>query len=93
MIYAYANLTITNPEALKQYQEVSVPALAKHGGLIVSATREFTVLDGDPDIPVVAALLSFPNKQSAENWATDEALSDVHALRRSAGASNIILLG
>jgi uncharacterized protein (DUF1330 family) len=93
MIYAYANLTITNPDSLSQYQKVAGEALAKHGGKVVSATRDFTVLDGKPDIPNVAALLSFPDKKSATDWAADETLSDVHTLRRNAGASDIILLG
>ncbi len=93
MIYAYANLTITNPEALAEYRDVAGEALAKHGGKVEIASGEFTVLDGDPDAPNVAALLSFPDKTAALAWANDPDLSDVHALRRSAGASDILLLG
>lgn len=93
MIYAFAHLTVTKPEALDQYREVAGAALAKHGGKVEVASAEFTVLDGAPDTPNVAALLSFPDKDSALAWAEDEELGDVHALRRSAGASDILLLG
>jgi uncharacterized protein (DUF1330 family) len=93
MIYAYAKLTITNPDALAEYRDVAGAALAKHGGKVESTAREFTVLDGTPDLPVVAALLSFPDKDAAVAWANDPELKDVHALRRSAGGSDILLLG
>ena len=93
MIYAYAEITVTNPEALDQYRDVANEALAKHGGKVESAAHEFTVLDGAPDKPNVVALLSFPDRDAAIAWSTDPELADVHALRRSAGASDILLLG
>ncbi len=93
MIYAFAKLTVSNPQALAEYRDVAGQALAKHGGKVESATGEFTVLDGAPDKPNVAALLSFPDKTSALAWTNDPELADVHALRRSAGGSDILLLG
>lgn len=93
MIYAYAKLTVTNPQALAEYRDVAGAALAKHGGKVESAAREFAVLDGAPDIPDVAALLSFPDREAALAWSTDPDLADVHALRQSAGGSDILLLG
>ena len=70
MIYAYAKITVTNPQALAEYRDVANAALAKHGGKVEVAVREFTVLDGAPDMPNVAALLSFPDKDSAIAWST-----------------------
>ena len=93
MIYVYAKLTVKKPEALEQYREVAGAALAKHGGSVQSASGEFTTLDGAPDAPDVAALLSFPDRDAALAWANDPDLADVHALRRSAGGSDILLLG
>ena len=93
MIYAYAKLTVTKPEALAEYRDIAGEALAKHGGKVEVGTAEFTVLDGDPDQPNVAALLSFPDRESALAWANDAELADIHALRRSAGRSDILLLG
>ena len=93
MIYAYAKITVTNPGALAEYRDVAGAALAKHGGKVESAAQEFTVLDGAPETHNVAALLSFPSRDAAIAWSTDPELADVHALRRSAGASDILLLG
>ncbi len=93
MIYAYAKITVTNPEAMAQYREVAGEALARHGGKVETATAEFTVLDGTPERPDVSALLSFPDKDAALAWANDPELSDIHALRRSSGQSDILLLG
>ena len=92
MIYAYAKLTVTNPAALDDYRSVAGDALAKHGGKVEHATQETTALDGAPDIPQVAALLSFPDKDAALAWANDPDLKSIHDLRRSAGASDILLL-
>lgn len=92
MIYAYAKLTVSNPDALAKYRDVAGDALARHGGKVETATAEATALDGTPDLPNVAALLSFPDRESAIAWIDDPELRDVHALRRSAGASDIVLL-
>ena len=93
MIYAYAKLTVTDPQALAEYRDVAGEALAKHGGKVEGTARDFTVLDGAPEAPDVVALLSFPDRDAAIAWSTDPDLADVHALRRSAGASDILLLG
>ena len=92
MIFAYAKLTVDNPAALDAYREKASEALARHGGKVEHATADTSVLDGKPDIPDVAALLSFPDRDAALAWANDPELKDVHALRRSAGASDILLL-
>jgi uncharacterized protein (DUF1330 family) len=93
MIYAYASLTVTDPEALANYREKAGAALAKHGGKVEVATAAARAIDGAPVIPDAAALLSFPDAESALAWSNDPTLADVHTLRRSAGASDIVLLG
>lgn len=93
MVYAYAMLTVTNPDALAKYRDLAGEALARHGGKVEAASGEFTALDGAPDAPNVAAILSFPDKAAAVAWAEDPDLKDIHALRQSAGASDILLLG
>lgn len=92
MIYAYAQLHVTNPEAMAQYRAVAGEALARHGGKVESASSDVLALDGTPSVPPVAALLSFPDKKSALGWINDPDLKEVHALRRSAGTSDILLM-
>lgn len=93
MVYAYVSLKITDPASIAAYRDVAAAALEKHGGAVVGAAREFTVLDGAPDTPDMAAILSFPTNEAAIAWSNDPDLADVHALRRNAGKSDIFLLG
>ena len=93
MIYAYVKLTVTNPDSLAQYRELAADALASHGGKVVHATTHTTSLDGTPDIPDVAVILAFPDKDAALAWIDDPELVDIHNLRRGAGKSDILLLG
>ncbi|PYG33221.1 DUF1330 domain-containing protein [Pelagimonas varians] len=92
MIYAIAQLNVTNPETMAEYRAVAGEALARHGGKVESASSDVIALDGTPTLPPVAALLSFPDKQSALEWMNDPDLKDVHALRRNAGTSDILLM-
>lgn len=92
MVYAFAHLTVTNPEALAAYREKAGAALARHGGAVVHASRDLQGIDGAPTLPDAAALLSFPDATSAKAWADDPDLADIHALRHSAGGSDIMLL-
>lgn len=92
MIYALFRAKIENPSALASYRDGSAEALARHGGAVVTATRQPTALDGAPDMPDMAALLSFPTKEAAQAWINDPDLSALHTLRRSAGTTEILLL-
>lgn len=93
MIYAFASLHVTNPDNMAKYREVAGAALARHGGKVEAASGDVSALDGAPQLPGVAALLSFPDKTAAVAWINDPDLVEVHALRRNAGTSDIILLG
>lgn len=93
MIYAYAQLTITNPDSLTAYREKADAALARHGGQVLQGSGNLTALDGNPDMPNVAAILAFDTRDNALNWIKDPELADIHALRRGAGKSDIVLLG
>ena len=93
MIYAYASLTVTDPEKLAAYRGHAADALAKHGGQLAAAGADFTVLDGAPNQPNVAAIMTFPDRDAALGWINDPELADIHALRRGAGQSDILLLG
>lgn len=93
MIYAYAKITVQNPDALAAYREKAGEALARHGGKVEHASAETMALDGAPEMPDMAAVLSFPDKDAALAWANDPDLKDVHALRHAIGGSDIVLLG
>ena len=93
MIYAIATLSIENINKLNTYREHAAQALAKHGGKVVSTSATPLGIEGAPDLADAIAILSFPDKESSLNWINDADLAEVHALRRSAGRSEISLLG
>lgn len=93
MIYATVHMTISNKDSLSAYREKAGDALAKHGGSVLSAAPSPTVFEGDISAPDMAAVLSFPDRDSALAWINDPELTDVHALRRGAGNSAIVLVG
>ena len=93
MIYAIVHLTITNPDSLAAYRDHAADALARHGGKVESAAKALTVLEGTPATPDLCAVLSFPDKAAAMAWIEDPDLAEVHALRRGAGRSDILLVG
>ena len=93
MIYAFVSLTITNPQSIAAYREKAADALAKHGGAVAGASPTLTGIEGNPHVPDMAAVLSFPDRDAAMAWIEDPELQPVHALRQGAGKSDILLLG
>ena len=93
MIYAVFKADVKRPEAMASYRENAAAALAKHGGKVELATPSPSALDGSPTLSDVAAILSFPDKNAALAWINDPELATLHDLRRSAGRTEILLLG
>lgn len=92
MVYAYVNMNVTNPESLARYREHASNALAKHGGAVLTAGKENAVIEGSVKAPNMAAILSFPDKESAQLWINDPELISVHELRRGSGDVSIVLI-
>ena len=93
MIYAYVNMNISHPENLAKYREHASSALAKHGGAVLVAGKNNKVVEGSATAPDMAAVLSFPDEDSAHSWISDPELADVHELRENSGDVSIILIG
>lgn len=92
MVYAIAQLKVTDKEALGRYREQAGAALAKHGGAVVSGGANPEMLEGDGTAPDIVALLSFPSVAAARAWRNDPELAQVHALRNAGGASSIFIV-
>ncbi|MEO0745680.1 MAG: DUF1330 domain-containing protein [Pseudomonadota bacterium] len=90
--YAVAMLRITDADKIAEYRTRAADALALHGGEVVQASPDPKVLEGAPVVPDIMALLRFPDAAAAEAWIADPTLTDVHALRNGAGASDILLM-
>lgn len=92
MIYAYANIIVTAPVSLAAYRDKAADALAKHGGRVVQASPNQTILEGESGETGIGVILEFDSAEAAKSWINDPELADVHALRRGAGQSTITLL-
>lgn len=93
MIYAYANIIVEAPEQLAAYREKAGEALARHGGQVLQAAPQQTILEGSRDQAGIGVILGFESKDGALSWINDPQLTELHALRNSAGQSTITLLG
>lgn len=92
MVYAFVQITITNPDSFAAYAKNAGAALEKHGGKAQAVSTAPQRLEGDSPAPSRAVLLSFPDAEAAQAWINDPELADVHALRRGAGSSEITLI-
>ncbi len=92
MVYVTAQLNVENTEMLAEYRSKAGDAMAKHGGKPLVSAPSPKLLEGTGAAPDIAALLSFPDRDAALGWINDPELAPVHDLRKSAGASQILLL-
>lgn len=93
MVYAFVQLTITDPDTMARYGELAGDALKKYGATVAAMSKDPTRLEGDSPAPSRAVLLEFSDKDAALGWINDPDLAPVHALRRAAGDSEITLIG
>lgn len=93
MVYAFVQITITDPAKFAEYASAAGPALARYGAKPEAVSQEPVRLEGDTPPPSRAVLLSFPDRDAALGWINDPEFADVHALRRGAGQSEITLIG
>ena len=90
--HAIVTMTVTSPESLARYREKAADALSRHGGTVLQASADLDLLEGGPELPTLAAVLTFPERAAALAWINDPELAPVHALRRGGGHSTIVLL-
>jgi uncharacterized protein (DUF1330 family) len=64
--YLVANYVITNPDGYSAYLSSVGPTLEPHGGELMVADFESTVVEGRPS--PVTIVVKFPSKQAADNW-------------------------
>ena len=90
--YAIATLRVKNPEKLAAYREKASDALARHGGSVVQASTDLSLIEGAGPLPDGVAVLSFPDRDAAHAWINDPELAATHALRTEGADTQIALL-
>ena len=77
--YLVANAKVTNPEALKKYQEVAVKLMAKYGGEYVFADPNSVSVEGNSEHLTV--VLRFPSMDKLQGWYNSPEYQEVLPLR------------
>ncbi|WP_298839957.1 DUF1330 domain-containing protein [uncultured Roseobacter sp.] len=90
--YAVATLRMKDPESMAAYREKAAEALARHGGNIVQASTDLSLIEGTGPLPDGIAVLSFPDREAAHAWISDPDLTETHALRTTGADTQITLL-
>ena len=89
--YLIADLTITDPETFKRYQQAVPATVEKHGGRYLVRGGEHETLEGDwrPDRLVV---LEFPNMTTLKKWYNSEDYRKIIGLRTAASTGTVVVV-
>lgn len=83
--YVIVSYDITDPEGYQAYVPGVIPLLAKHGGEVLVAAQDATVLEGAPRTTEV--VLRFADEATALAWYNDPAYVEVRKIRLAASAN------
>ncbi len=87
--YLIVDITITDPEGFKEYQQ-AVPAIVeKHGGRYIVRGGDPEVLEGDWN-PTRVVVLEFPNMATLKAWYGSDDYQKIIALRTDNSDGNVI---
>lgn len=90
MVYAIAQLTITDRAVYNRYQARFMNVMRRFKGRVLAADEHPEVVEGHWDREKVV-LLSFPDEASFHEWADSPAYQEI-AKDRKAGSTAVILL-
>lgn len=90
MVYAIAQLSITDREAYNRYQAKFMGVMKRYQGRVLAADEKPLVVEGDWDKEKVV-LLSFPDEVAFREWAESPEYLEI-AKDRKAGSEAVVLL-
>jgi uncharacterized protein (DUF1330 family) len=90
MVYAIAQLTITDRAIYDRYQAKFMGVMKKFQGRVLAADEKPLVVEGQWDREKVV-LLSFPDEKAFREWAESPEYQEI-AKERRAGSQAVILL-
>lgn len=90
MVYAIAQLTITDRTAYQRYQDRFMGVMKRFKGRVLAADEHPQVVEGSWDREKVV-LLSFPDEGTFREWAESPEYLEI-AKDRQAGSTAVVLL-
>jgi uncharacterized protein (DUF1330 family) len=91
---AYVIAAVTDAwdqEKLAEYRERNTDVVAAHGGRFIARGGAHEVLEGDWN-PKRVVIIEFPDMDAARAWHESDAYAPLIELRRSASATDIVVV-
>ncbi|PUZ23472.1 DUF1330 domain-containing protein [Chitinophaga parva] len=88
--YVIIEVTILNPELIKQYQALAPATLAPFGGRYIARGGHNTTLEGGWE-PQRMTLIEFPSVENAKAWWHSDAYSQARATRKDAATMRMVI--
>jgi len=87
--YTIFNYAIHDSELWSKYVQAAIPNIMTAGGKVLTATHEFTTLEGQPQ-PVVV-VIEFASMEAAKTWYESAAYQTIKPLRTEATTGWVLL--
>jgi uncharacterized protein (DUF1330 family) len=91
--YVLANVSWLDQDARQAYVDLLGPSLDAHGGVVLAATHDVRVLEGDWQPDGVLVLISFPTAEGALAWYNSEQYRPALKIREQSASSRLLIFG
>lgn len=89
--YLVIEVTPTDPEAFARYERDALEVAARHGGVPVARDTQPLAVERD-DVPGIAVLMRFPDKQSVRDYFASPDYAPLRDLRHSAAHASALAI-
>ena len=88
-----ANVSWTNQDARRAYVDFLGPSLDAHGGVVITASQDVRLMEGDWQPDGVLVLISFPTVEGALAWYDSEEYQPALETRKRSSRSRLLIFG
>jgi len=92
MVYAIADIKITDDSWLPAYAANVHNIVEKHGGKYLSRTDKITTVEGQGLDTSIVALIQFPSMQALQNFASDPEYDQYRDARQAGSVTRLHIL-
>lgn len=89
--YLINDMEVTDPEAFKDYAQLSPPTVAQYGGRFLARGGGVDLLEGER-LPKRLVIIEFPSVARAKAWLDSPEYAPARRLRQRAARSNIVVV-
>ena len=89
--YIIVDIEVHQPEPYKEYLKQITPTVIACGGKYLARGAEVDVVSGDWR-PNRVVMMEFPDRATAQHWATCEDYAPIHDLRNQYATANMVII-